>query len=334
MSANRSIKVGIVGLGRSGWNLHAKALTADPQYRITAVCDQSVQRLDQAKRELGCEVYDDFYAFLGHPELELVIIASTTKNHVWMARAALEKGLHVVLEKPLAASVAEVLELKKASQQYKRILSPYFNFRFKPDFVLIKKILGEGLIGEPFLIKRQVGYFNRRDDWQSQAGELGGILNADTIHAVDQVIQLAGNLPDDIWRDVRRVVSKGDAPDHSKVLLRFPGGCVGDIEVSWAQALDGYEWLIYGPTGAIRRSGKKLLVRWFAEKDLAETPTSDRSYFSAEKIGWQDRKYDVDDATTPLYYRLLFEAILGRGPVPVELDGAIDTMRVMEKISC
>jgi scyllo-inositol 2-dehydrogenase (NADP+) len=325
------IKVGIAGLGRSGWNLHVRQLKKDRKYKIVAVCDVMDDRLRQARKTLKCAVYRKYEDFIAHPGMDLVIIATPTRDHFYMAEAALKEGLNVVLEKPVTGSLKQVRKLQLISRKAKRILSPFYNFRFSNDFLSIKKILDSGLVGMPFLIKRQVGYFNRRDDWQSSAKESGGILNAATIHYIDQVIQLFGCLPRVKWFDLRKAVSKGDAADHSKLILAFPGGCIADIEVSWAEAINGFEWLIYGPRGAIMKKDDELRVKWFEEKEIVSGKAKSRSYFSGEKIKWKEMTYKINTAFSTGYYDLLYKAVRGNGPLPVTLSSAMDAMLIIDQ---
>ncbi|HAH05419.1 MAG TPA: hypothetical protein DCM05_02660 [Elusimicrobia bacterium] len=330
MGARRPVSVGVIGLGRSGWDLHVRSLRDDPRYRIAAACDPLEGRRRQARRELGCAVYAGHEGLLAHPGLELAVIASKSNDHVPMARGALERGLHVVLEKPLASSAREFSKLQALARKRKRLLSPYYNFRFSRDFLLIQSLLKKGLIGKPFLIKRQVGYFNRREDWQARSDEGGGILNAATVHSIDQVIHLLQERPRLEWFDLRKLISKGDAPDHSKLLLRFPGGCVADIEVSWAQAFSGPEWLIYGTRGALRSLPGVLEATWHRRRDVLRGRPEDRSYLSGERIHWKSLKIPVERGFSTDYYGRLWGALRrGRTP-PVPSESALEALRVLD----
>ena len=325
------IKVGVVGLGRSGWDLHVASLRQDPRYRIVAVCDSLEARRDQAEAELACTAYSEFQDFLSRGDCDLVVIAAPTRDHAWMTRAALGSHADVVLEKPLATTFEEATDLGEVAARLGRRIAPYYNYRFSNDFLLIRSILEGGRIGDPFLIRRHVSYFNRRDDWQSRRDQAGGILNAATIHFVDQVMQLAGNSPSEVWSDVRTLVSPGDAADHSKVVLRFQGGLVGDVEVSWAIGLPDLEWMICGPRGAIRSDGGSLRVRWFDEDEILMGPEPDRSYYSAEKIHWHEETHTTPDGFSTGYYDTLAGALQEGQALPVSWQSALETFRVMER---
>ncbi len=195
----------------------------------------------------------------------------------------------------------------------------------------VRAVLDEGLIGRPFSIRRQVGSFNRRDDWQAHTDRGGdGILGAATIHFMDQVLQLAVREPTEVWSEVSCVVARGDAADHSKVVLRFPNGLIGDIEVSWAEAIAGPEWLIHGSRGALSVEGEEMRVRWFVEEEVRAGLPRDRSYYADEEIEWHERRETVGGGFTTDYYDMVAEAIRGSGPVPVDWEDAMRTFRIVE----
>ena len=329
--STKVIRVGVAGLGRSGWNLHVTSLQHDARYQIVAVCDVNEGRLAQAKTELGVSTFTDFRVFLEEVDPELVVVASPTVDHAWMVRYALESGCHVVVEKPLTAKVSQAESLQLLAIKQNCLLFPYYNFRFAEDYLWIKDFLSQDRIGRPFLIKKHVGYFNRRDDWQSFNVEAGGILGAATIHHVDQMIQLAGAQPIEIWKDVRRLVSKGDAPDHSKIVMRFPDGLVADVEVSWAESIGGTDWSIYGPRGAVRGEGGNFLIRWFDEDKVTMALAPDRSYLSGEKISWKEETQSSGVGFSNGYYDALVSAIRNDQQPPVTWESAIESFKVLER---
>lgn len=329
------IKTGIVGLGRSGFNIHGKLLEKHTAYKIIASCDSNKEYLKQSARKWGCNTYTSFSQFINNSELELVIVATPTRYHYEMACQAAQKGKHVVLEKPITPNLEEALSLKRQFDCKKIILAPFHNFRFSPDFVLIKSILKEKKIGDVFLIKRNVGCFNHRDDWQSQQSENGGIIQAAAIHSIDQILQLLDSDPIDIWGVVRHLISKGDAPDHAKILFKFPDDCLVDIEVSWVQALSSHPWMILGTRGAIQQNKDIFTVKYFGEDDIKSVIPEERSYLSGEKINWnleEHSVYGTEDAICSEYYDQLALAIRKDENVPVTMDSAIRTLELIQNL--
>ena len=271
-------------------------------------------------------------------DLDLIIIASPSNSHFNMAIDALKSGKHVVLEKPIASTINEVNELKRVSHENDRNIIPFYNFRFVDEFLEIKSILKEGLIGAPFLIKRQVSYFNRRNDWQSCLVNNGGIINAAATHHIDQILQLMGEDPIDIWGELRKIVTKGDAPDHCKLLMKFPSKCIVDIEISWAEAFSGEPWVIYGEYGAIWQNDNILQCKWFNENDVTKNEFRERSYLSNENINWKYKSFTLKEdyqlPISPIFYSLLATSLSSKGeiPAPVSIDCAINLMRNLENI--
>ena len=86
------IEVGIIGMGRSGWELHAAPLSRMSSYRVQAVCDQSEARREQAAQEFGVRAYGDPHQLIADEELDLVVMAVPGSLHTTWTVAALEAG--------------------------------------------------------------------------------------------------------------------------------------------------------------------------------------------------------------------------------------------------
>src|SRR5215218_7474673 len=112
------VNVGIVGLGRSGWDIHALTLAKlKSSFRVAAVTDNQPDRCREAIQKLGGRAYPDLPALLDDPDVELAVIATPSHVHADQAIAALERGKHVVCEKPMALSVADADRMIAASQR-------------------------------------------------------------------------------------------------------------------------------------------------------------------------------------------------------------------------
>ena len=333
----RPIACAVVGLGRSGVGIHIELLRNNKMFSIVAVSDVNIEQLAKVSEDLGCKAYPHYNDVLRDPSIDLVIIATPSKLHHSMASDALLSEKNVILEKPIASNIEEANQLKKLSKKTGKAIVPFFNFRFVPEFGIIASALKENLIGKVYLIKRNVGYFNRRADWQSLIREGGGILNVAAIHHVDQVLQLVGKRPLEIWSTANRIVSKGDADDQCKIILSFGRGLSADIEVSWANALPCCPWEIYGSKGAIRQVGRKLEIKWFKESEVRSVKRDYLSYLSDEQINWNTKEYILPEnyqlGITPQFYSKLHLFLMGNGKIPVNIDSAISTMEVITKIS-
>ena len=109
VSNEKPIRVGIAGLGRSGWHIHAVAIDKLPaKFQIAAVFDLEASRCQEAKDKYDCLVCSSVEELVSQPDIELVVLATPNHLHAEHAKLALNAGKHIVVEKPIARSVAEL----------------------------------------------------------------------------------------------------------------------------------------------------------------------------------------------------------------------------------
>ena len=112
MPANTPVRLGLIGLGRIAFAQHLPALRRVPGLRVVALCDSDAQHLTRAAALCpGAAQYADYRALLAHPHLEAVGILTPPQAHAEIALAALDAGLHALIEKPLATSLDESVAL-------------------------------------------------------------------------------------------------------------------------------------------------------------------------------------------------------------------------------
>ena len=254
MSQQRDpIRVGIAGLGRSGWGLHVSTLESlRDKYRIVAVSDPSADRQAEAKSKLGCRSYADFGGLSSDAEVELVVLATPSQLHPDQAIEAMGAGKHVLVEKPFAADLAAADRMIEAARATGKVLSGSQNMRYAADFLKVREVIASGKLGQVLLIRMAWHWFRRRWDWQTLKRLGGGSLNNDGSHVIDQALQLLGDAEPEVFcQMVRTPFSSGDAEDHVKVLLHSPGTPTFDLEFTNACAYPQDTWLVMGTQGGL-----------------------------------------------------------------------------------
>ena len=139
------IRTGLAAFGMSGQVFHAPFISTNPHFELTAVTERS-KELSRAKYPQSC-IVRSFDELIGMEELELVVVNTPDSSHYEYARRALEAGKHVIVEKPFTTTVEEGEELVALAAEKELTLSVYQNRRWDCDFLTVKEILAQGLLG-------------------------------------------------------------------------------------------------------------------------------------------------------------------------------------------
>ena len=188
------IKLGMIGIGRAGYNMHLKELEGkDDMFKIVAACDVEADRREKMADRFGCKTYYKLDELLFDPEVEVVDIATRSNDHFAHAKTALEAGKTVFLEKPMSMTYKEAEKLVELGyKDGERRLYIRHNRRFEPKFLQVQSIIDSGILGDVYYVKRSVGSFQYRCDWQTLSQYGGGQLLNWGPHIVDQALRLAG----------------------------------------------------------------------------------------------------------------------------------------------
>ncbi|NIR48083.1 Gfo/Idh/MocA family oxidoreductase [candidate division KSB1 bacterium] len=152
---NGSIGISVVGCGYWGPNL-VRNFTSLPECHVKKVCDLAPERLAYIQRLYpGVEVTTSFQAILDEDDIDAVAIATPVSTHFSLAKQALQAGKHVLIEKPMASSVAECQELMELAATKDRIIMAGHTFIYSSPVRLIKKIVDAGDLGDIYYISSQ-----------------------------------------------------------------------------------------------------------------------------------------------------------------------------------
>jgi len=224
------IKLGIIGLGHMG-GYHASVTTQVPQAQLVAVADQNLANLEKVKQQ-GIIKSANFLDWID--AVDAVIIAVPTGAHYTVAKACLEKGKHVLVEKPLTKVSAEAEELFRIAAKHNVTLHVGHVERFNGAIQELKKI-----VNQPLLIEcHRMGPFVPRVAGDSVVLDL-------MIHDVDLVLNLVNEAPSKITAHGTKVHSA--SCDVASVQLTFPSGCIASIVSSRASQIKKRTMAVHQP---------------------------------------------------------------------------------------
>lgn len=275
-------RAGVIGCGAIAQALHLPGYVRAPGVTLTAACDPTPQRLREATRIAGdaFRTYTDYRDMLANEQLDVVSVASPNRFHAQHAIAALEAGAHVLLEKPPAASLAEIERIRRAVRQSQRLLVVGFSQRFYRGNQRMRKLIVEGAIGEPYMIRVRFSHRGplpgwAKSDWFYQpALAVGGALLDMGIHAIDQCLWLLGPVKS-VSAKVATLRKDIPVDDTAVLLLEFAQPkALGYIEVGWTSPAGFVGIEIMGDEGALRQdyAGQTTLTTGKIAPDTRRKP--------------------------------------------------------------
>ena len=246
-------------------------------FKIAAVSDRNEEALSKVAAEEGASSYSDFDAMLAHPGLEAVVISTGADSHAQFAIAAMRRGLHVFVEKPLCTSLAEIAALREAARETGKVIGlGHKHCASEPWLVLAKSYIEEGQIGTVVCFEDNSSHSGgleiQAGDWRGLAKRNpGGMLFQCGVHELHSLAFLFGP-PVAVQAMMRyNANSNTETADAANVLLRYSGGLVGTLNCYHVTPYI-HEFRIFGTKGAlyIDTFEKK---GWFQERKRNEIET-------------------------------------------------------------
>jgi scyllo-inositol 2-dehydrogenase (NADP+) len=218
---NKILNVGLIGFGLAGKVLHAPLIAALPGLHLKRIVERS--GAEAKSKYPWIEADPDSQGILNDPEIDLVVIATPNEFHYCLAKQALERGKHVVIEKPFTITTAEADDLIRIAKERQRVLSVYHNRRWDGDFLTIQELLNHNLLGS--VVEWEANWDRHLPEvnlqkWREKDEPGAGILYDLGVHFIDQVLILFG-MPSSVYADVRIMREGGTVNDYFEVVLGY-----------------------------------------------------------------------------------------------------------------
>jgi predicted dehydrogenase len=256
-------RVGILGGGGIS-QTHARAAREIEGVEIVAVCGQNTEKVKRLADESRAVAYHDVDSFLQHELMNVALIGSPSGLHAQQAILAARRGLHVLVEKPLAINIEQADAMIAECEKARVKLGVFFQDRFAPEISKLKTLIDGGGLGKPFLVSAQVKWHRPPQYYESSrwrgtwALDGGGALMNQGVHTVDLLLWLMG--------DVSRVYAKAitalhdiEVEDTVVATLEFSNGAICAFEAA-TSAFPGYPRRIEitGAEGTIIVEGDRI----------------------------------------------------------------------------
>jgi UDP-N-acetylglucosamine 3-dehydrogenase len=238
----RELRVGLIGLGSMGRN-HRRVLGGLPGVRLVAVADPDAATLAAAAVGSSAQAYTEPMAMLAEADLDAVVIAAPTTSHLHLTLTALERGIAVLVEKPLAATPAEADRIVAAAavDGAPPVQVGHIE-RFNPAVLELERLVRTGWLSTVFSItSRRAGPFPAR------IRDVGVTVDLAT-HDADIVCAIAGERPSRVSAETAQRIH-ADHEDLLFGLMSFPSGTVAMLDVDWLTPVKRRQLTIVGEEG-------------------------------------------------------------------------------------
>lgn len=229
------LKLGVVGLGAIAEYVHLPTLTQIPGVHIAAVAESDPERLIRVGQKVGAGFLLSHYdQILDLPDIDAVLICLPNALHAEVAIAAMQKGKHVYLEKPIAVSLNEAQQVLTAWKQTGMVGMIGFNYRFNPFYCQAKQQLQSGVLGKLIAVRTVFALSPRNlPDWKHQRASGGGVLLDLASHHIDLVRFL---FEQEIYEVFAQIQSHQTEHDTATLTMRLQNGLAVESFFSFCAA--------------------------------------------------------------------------------------------------
>ncbi|MCE7979587.1 MAG: gfo/Idh/MocA family oxidoreductase [Caldilinea sp. CFX5] len=336
------LRVGVVGTSWYADLMHLPALKSHPQVQIAAICGRNRDRAEAMAQKYEIpQVFTDYQAMIDQAGIDALVVAIPDDLHYPVTMAALDAGLHVLCEKPLAFTLEQAQQMVARAEEMGVKHMTYFTWRWLPVFQYLHRLIQEGYLGRCFYSQfRYVGGFGRKGQyqwkWDRQRGL--GILGDLGVHMIDMahwclgdIAKVSAHLPTYIARPGVAGQPLEPANDAALLTLQYADGSQGVIQVSAVAHLGKRnlecQVVLYGEAGTLEvdfnfhdgyvirgaRSGEEQIKALAIPDELLKGVDQTRPFFE---------QFEQIFMGQPVGTRLFIDAILNDQPVtPSFYDG-------------
>jgi predicted dehydrogenase len=343
MTEAQTLRVGIIGYGLAGTVFHAPLVASTPGLAVAAIVTGNLERQAQARRDYpAAAIHTTADEMLANPSLlDLVVVATPNRVHVPLGIAALEAGLPIVIDKPIAPSVSDAERLIAVAQRTGKLLTVFQNRRWDNDFLTVRRLIAADLLGSVTRLESRFERFRlapKEGAWRErpEPEEAGGLLFDLGAHLIDQAMLLFGP-PISVYAEVDARRAGAVVDDDTFIALRFAGGQVAHL---WASAIprqSGPRLRIIGLRGIYEKHGLD------PQEEALRTGArpGDEGWGCEPRERWGHAVTEVGGLTIEslietlpgsyeTFYALLRDALLSGSRPPVDPADSLAALRVIE----
>ena len=346
----KKLRLAIIGQGKSGKGIHGMfyRLPENKFFDVVAVVDELENRRGWAEELYGCkDTYAHYSELYGRTDIDVVINAGYSFDHYESTKNLLLHGFNVVVEKPMAKTYRDALELIAIAKEKGVYLNIFQQTMVSTQFQKLQEIIDSGIIGKPLQVNLNYTAFTYNYDWQTIQSWGGGTLWNTGPHGIGQALTLLDFDPnyEVAFSKLEHVHSAGDGEDYVKIILTAPNKPVIDLEIGSSVAFPQDMYTVHGTLGSAKVHAFEYEIKYCKEEEIPTTPLSFEA-LSNEKglpmyckapITWYTETGKVNgrdwEELLERYYSMLYYRLAEGKPMSITAEKGAEVVRVLEKCS-
>ncbi len=330
------IKTALLSYGMSGEIFHAPLLAVDPGFTLASVVQRTSDKAKQ--RYPSIKIARHVNEVIEDPSIELIIINTPNEFHFPFASQALEAGKHVIVEKPFTVNVHEAEKLIDLANKKNKLLTVFQNRRWDGDFMTIKKVLNNKLVGK--VAEFELHYDRYRNyieanTWKEEQGPGSGILFNLGSHMLDQVIDLFG-MPVEVDARVGVQRPHGKVEDFYDIRMQY-NDFHAIVKSSYLVREAGPRYILHGTEGSFIKYGIDPQEQALKDGKVPGSPgwgTEGKEWWGKLNTTINGLHVDGLIETIPgnytLFYKSVYDSIRNGKPLLVKPEESKDAIRLIE----
>ncbi len=332
-----TIRVALLGYGLGGRSFHAPIIAVTPGLELRAIVTSDPERQTAARAEHpGARVLGAADEVFKAADVDLVVISTPNRTHMPLALAALDAGLGVVVDKPLAPTSREARQLVEEASRRNLFLTVYQNRRWDGDFLTLRKLIAAGQLGDVYRFESRLDRWRPtpKEGWRelSAPEEAGGLLFDLGSHLIDQAYHLFGPVID-VYAELDRRRNGVQVDDDTFVALKHVSGVRSHLWVSVVAAQNGLRFRVLGSRAAYTKSGtdvQEAALRSGERPDRQDWGVDPSDQWGLIGVGDNLTAVPTERGSYPGFYAAVIRSLRDGAPPPVAPSDAIATLEIIE----
>jgi scyllo-inositol 2-dehydrogenase (NADP+) len=247
----------VIGYGYAGRAFHSYLVGLADGLNLYAIATRNDERRAAAREAYpNTQIYQTLDEVIADDKIDLVVLATPHYTHAELAIKAMDAGKHVVTDKVIAMNTAEADAMIAAGERNNVMFSVFHNRRWDWDYLTVKKVIADGLLGTPYLFQVAIMRYGAPGGWRGVKSQSGGILYDWPAHFVDQALQFVQAPVQSVFCDIHYNTKwDTDIGNYANLIIKFENDVRYQIEIGNLSKAEKPRWYIVGNLGGLIKYG-------------------------------------------------------------------------------